>query len=267
MHPDAGVGHSEPASEMVELDEPGRLRLGLVIRESPETLMSLEQLRRGLCRAYILGSLDQPAAIAVQPSAFPGDVSLYGKDAQATFALLRELKGWESADVAMDQARPLAEWLGWATRRPVTFSREHFFTLATPAPALRNPAVRMLAATDLPLMEAATEPLQMGDWRFGSAAALLAEGQVAGAVVGGDLVAVAFTAAQGERYVDVGIVTHEHARGQGLATAAASLVCAAVQAAGRVPVWGTSEENLASQRVAEKLGFRQVAQRVYLNLN
>ena len=79
-------------------------------------------------------------------------------------------------------------------------------------------------------------------------------------------VAVAFTAAQGERYVDVGIVTREDARGQGLATAAASLVCAAIQAAGLVPVWGTSEENLASQRVAEKLGFRQVAQRVYLNL-
>lgn len=266
MRPDTAIVASEPASHMTELDEAGRLLLRSKIGESPETLMSLEQLRRGVCRAFILGSPNHPAAIGVQPTAFPGDVSLYGNNAQATFALLRQLKGWESADVAMEQARPLAEWLGWATRRPVTFSREHFFTLDAPVPALPHPAVRMLDETDLPLMEAATEPLHMGDWRFGSAAALLAEGQVAGAIVGGDLVAVAFTAAQGERYVDVGIVTRDDARGRGLATAAASLVCAAIQDAGLVPVWGTSEENLASQRVAAKLGFRQVAQRVYLNL-
>ena len=54
--------------------------------------------------------------------------------------------------------------------------------------------------------------------------------------------------------------------GQAFATAAAALVCAAIQAGGRTPVWGTSADNPASQRVAAKLGFREVAQRVYLNL-
>jgi predicted GNAT family acetyltransferase len=44
------------------------------------------------------------------------------------------------------------------------------------------------------------------------------------------------------------------------------LVCTAIQAGGRIPVWGTSAENMASQRVAAKLGFHEVAQRVYLNL-
>lgn len=184
---------------MVDLDEAGRILLRSAIGEAPETLMSLAQLRRGLCRAFVVEPPERPLAAAVQPDAFPGDVRLYGNDAQAIFALLRELDGWEAADVAAAQARLLAAWLGWATRRPVIFSREHFFTLETSAPALPNPVVRMLGEADVPLLEAATEPLGMGDWRFGSAQALLAE-------------------------------------------------------------------NPASQRVAAKLGFREVAQRVYLNL-
>ena len=263
MSPDAGRvsrGH------LLELDRAGMLMLRPVIGETPETLMSLEQLRRGLCRAYVLGSPERPAAVAVQPTAFPGDISLYGNDAQALFALLRQLDDWDAADVAIDHARPIADWVSWVTRRKVLWSREHFFTLEYQAPAFPNPLVRMLGDTDLPLLEAATEPLGMGDWRYGSPAALLAEGLAAGAVVNDELIAVAFTAAGGERYVDVGIVTREDARGQGLATAAAALVCEAVQEAGRTPVWGTSAENFGSQRVAAKLGFREVAQRVYLNL-
>jgi hypothetical protein len=183
---------------LMELDRAGQRRLMSVIGEAPETLMSLEQLRRGLCRAYIVGTLDDPVASAVQPAALPGDVSVYGNDAQATFALLRQLDGWEAADVASAQARPVAEWLGWATRRKVIFSREHYFTLETPVPTLPHRDVRMLSAADLPLLEAATEPLGMGDWRFGSAGALLAEGLAAGAVMDGALAAVAFTAAAGE---------------------------------------------------------------------
>jgi hypothetical protein len=251
---------------MVELDHAGMLQLRDVIGEAPETLMSLEQLRRGLCRAFVMGSLTALDAAAVLPAAFPGDVSVYGNNAQAIFAMLRQLDAWEAADVAPDLARPLAEWLERAMRRRVIFSREHFFTLEGPAPMLPHPAVRMLNAADLPLLEAATAPLDMGDWRFGSAAALLAEGMAAGAIINGVLVAVAFTAAAGKRFVDVGVVTREDVRGQGLAPAAAALVCAEIQAGGRIPVWGTSAENLASQRVAAKLGFREVSQRVYLNL-
>lgn len=266
MHPDAGAGGSDVPLSLTELDQAGMLRLRAALGEAPETLMSLEQLQRGVCRACVLGPVDAPLASAVQPNAFPGDVSVYGNDAQATFALLRQLNGWEAADVAVAQARPVAEWLGWATRRKVIFSREHFFTLDEPVPSLPHPDVRMLGEADLPLLEAATESLDMGDWRFGSAGALLAEGLAAGAVIDGALAAVAFTAALGERYADVGIATQETRRGQGLATAAAALVCAAIQAGGRTPVWGTSAENPASQRVAAKLGFREVAQRMYLNL-
>ena len=123
-------------TRVTELGPAGRRHLMSVIGEAPETLMSLEQLRRGLCRAYVLGLPEDPVAAAVLPSAFPGDVSLYGNDAQATFALLHHVDGWEAADIPAEQARAVANWLGWATRRPVTFSREHFFTLEHPVQML-----------------------------------------------------------------------------------------------------------------------------------
>ncbi|MER3485558.1 MAG: hypothetical protein C4345_05935 [Chloroflexota bacterium] len=71
----------------------------------------------------------------------------------------------------------------------------------------------------------ASDDLEMGDWRFGSAQALLREGVVAGAVVGDRLAAVAFTAGIGDRYADVGVVTHQDWRGRGLATACAAILC------------------------------------------
>ena len=80
----------------------------------------------------------------------------------------------------------------------------------------------------------------------------------------GQLVAVAFTAARGARYADVGIVTRDDWSNRGLSTAAAALVCADIQAAGQIPVWGTSVDNVASRRVAAKLGFAEVSRRVYV---
>lgn len=44
----------------------------------------------------------------------------------------------------------------------------------------------------------------------------------------------------------------------------AAIVCRWVQDSGRVPVWSCGEDNLASLRVAQKLGFREVSRRVYL---
>jgi predicted GNAT family acetyltransferase len=104
----------------------------------------------------------------------------------------------------------------------------------------------------------------MGDWRFGSAAALISDGIVAGAVIDGELVAVGFTAACGERYSDIGIVTRKDWRNRGLSTAAAALVCNDIQAEDQIPVWGTSIDNIASQKVAAKLGFEEVTRRVYV---
>lgn len=252
--------------DVTELDAPGMKLLAGAIGEQPQTLMTREQLRRGLCRAYAIGSAAEPLAAVVLPSAFPGDATAYGDDPDLIWAILRTRDDWRYVEIARDLAPALAARITAATGQDCECAEEFYFVLECPVPVWPDPRVRRLTPADLPLLEAATEPLQMSDWRFGSAAALLAEGLVAGAVVDGEVVAVGYTAARDERYADVGIVTREDWRNRGLSTAAAALVCADIQAAGQIPVWGTSWDNIASQKVAAKLGFREVVRRVFVGV-
>ena len=93
---------------------------------------------------------------------------------------------------------------------------------------------------------------------------VLREGFVAGAVVDNRLVSVAHTNAITERYADIGVFTHQDYRNRGYSTAAASLVARAIQGSGRMPVWSCGEDNLASLRVAAKVGFTEVSRRTYV---
>ena len=53
-------------------------------------------------------------------------------------------------------------------------------------------------------------------------------------------------------------------REKGFATAAASRVAQEIQAKGKVPAWSCGEDNIASLRVAQKLGFTEVGRRTYV---
>jgi GNAT superfamily N-acetyltransferase len=77
-----------------------------------------------------------------------------------------------------------------------------------------------------------------------------------GAFVGGRLAAVACTFFLGRSYEEIGVVTIPQYRGFGLSTACAKALCDDIHARGHQPSWTTSPDNLASLRVAEKLGFR-----------
>jgi predicted GNAT family acetyltransferase len=90
---------------------------------------------------------------------------------------------------------------------------------------------------------------------------------VASAIVSGQIVATALTAACSERYAEVGVFTEEAFRGRGFATAAASLVVQHVQETGRTPVWSAGEHNAPSLSIAQKLGFIQVSRRTYVILD
>ena len=87
---------------------------------------------------------------------------------------------------------------------------------------------------------------------------------MAGALAEGRLVATADTSALTERHADVSVITQEEFRNQGISTGAAYLVCREVQQRGRIPVWSTGQDNRASQRVADKLGFAPIGRRVIL---
>lgn len=93
-----------------------------------------------------------------------------------------------------------------------------------------------------------------GSW--GGAEGLANSGYAWGAFVDGQLAAVAYSALVGQTYEDIGVVTIPKFQRQGLSTACACAVCRDVRARGHEPVWETSTDNIASLRVAEKLGFQ-----------
>ena len=252
------------APAIVRLDAPGRLALAAALGESPATIMSCHRLRRGLATAWALGDPAAPVAAIVQGTLLPADPHAHGEDPAAIRELLRVVPGWSCVNAPEAVAAPLARLVERDAGSPCDGGPEIYSLQTTPADLPPHPVARRLHPDHLPLLLAATGPLGMAGWRFGSAAALLEEGIAAGIVVDGDLLAVAFTSALGTTHAEVGIVTRGDARGRGYATASAAIVCAALHASGILPVWSTSPDNLPSRRVAAHLGFRDVSQRQYI---
>jgi GNAT superfamily N-acetyltransferase len=124
-----------------------------------------------------------------------------------------------------------------------------------PAPGGR---VRRLRDGDAGLLGGLGEETAWVAKTWGGPAGLAASGTGWGAFAGGRLVSVACPFFVGERHEDVGVATEPRFRGAGLSTACAAAVCADTLERGRAPSWTTSPDNLASLRVAEKLGFELV---------
>lgn len=76
--------------------------------------------------------------------------------------------------------------------------------------------------------------------------------------VDGEPVSFAYAAATSERWFDIGVDTAPGARQLGLATVVAAAMIRAERAEGREPVWGATEDNVASLRLAHRLGFRAI---------
>ncbi len=264
------------------LDQAGRLVLAEALPDTPQTSMSTHRLRWNLARAAVIGPTERPEAAIVQAHSLMSEPAVFGDDPALVWRLLRAFDGWANPHVAVPVGAPLAVLIEAETGRSYRLEEEIYFqdrpaeraqgqsgdddlgTLTDPA-HLALPHVRRLGVEDIPLMEAATDAMGMASWRFGSAAAQIADGYAAGAVVAGRLVAVAFTASRSSQYGEVGIRTLAPFRGRGYAAAVAALVAADLHRAGLTVIWSTSTENIASRRIAAKLGLLEVSRRVYLN--
>ncbi len=232
--------------------------------DTPETVISVHQLARGLAEAYVAGDPRDPGGIIVRGGSDPGELMSFGSDAAVLWDLLWLVEEWWCVSVGEPCARELGATIEARMGTKVRYYEDIYHALRSPVTEFHHEATRLLTPDDLELVEAAPVEVRGGVWD--STREMLEEGVVAGAVVKGDLVAIAFTYARSAGYADVAVNTLEGWRGRGFATAAASLLARRLQEVGQVPVWSTGEDNRASLRVAHKLGFAPVARRTYVIL-
>ena len=208
--------------------------------------------------------INNPDAIVIQPNNPPEEPTAFGTNAEAIFRVLRDLPRWTCVNTDTEVARRLGPLMEAQLGRSVRYYGDVYHTLDRAAAPFAHPAVRLLGRDDVGLLATAPLEVQETAMGFGSLGELLDEGVAAGAVVDGGLVALACTTAQTTRHADLGVATSGTWLGRGLATACAALVVAEIQQSGRLPVWSAGEDNSASLRVAEKLGFEEVCRRTYV---
>jgi hypothetical protein len=236
--------------------------LAEALGDTPETTISVHLLRRDLCRAYVAGTPRQFLGAIVQDNQLPAEPTAFGADPRIFWELLQIVPGWECIEVDSEYAATLGETISRNTGEQIRYYKDVYHVLPQRARTFADPAVRQLDLSDLDLlgsMPGATETSG-----FGSLRELLEEGFVACAIVSDQIVSMAHTYARTTHHADIGVHTLERWRGQGFATAAASIVVRCVQDAGQTPVWSTGEDNWASLRVAQKLGFVESSRRTYV---
>jgi len=244
------------------LDPARHLELIAALGDSPETVIAVHYLRWESCRAYVAGDVAHFHGAIIQHFDTPTEPTGFGTDPDVLDTLLQAMQGWDCISVPAICAPGLGAALMRRLGVRVRYLDDIYYHLVQPAPPVRSEWVQRLTLADLALLEAA--PPQIHTSGFGSLAALLTDGIVAGALVDGQIVAIARTSARSERHGDIAVATLEAWRNHGFATAAASLVAQELQAAGQIPVWSAGAHNAASLRVAEKLGFTEVARRRYV---
>ena len=115
--------------------------------------------------------------------------------------------------------------------------------------------VRRLSADDAASVAALSPHSIWVAKTWGGPAGIAASGYAWGAFAEGRLVSVACSFFVGRSHEDLAVATEPGFERCGLSTACAGALCEDVMARGRRVSWSTSPDNLASLRVAEKLGL------------
>ncbi len=229
---------------------------------TPYYVVPYAGLRRGLDRAFFSGSRSNPEAIILQHPSDPAEPEYLGRNVEAGWSVLSRIPGWFCLNGSTDEMNLFAEIFSREIPHPFHRLGDLFFTLETPPKSQPNAAVRRLRLPDLPLVQ--RYPGNVWGNSYRTFDELLTDGVVTGAFADDRLVSVAILSADNGRYADVGVHTLEAYRRRGLSAEAAALVAEEARARGLIPIWSTGSHNLASQRVAEKLGFRRYGQCEYL---
>ena len=231
--------------------------------ESPETVIWMHVLKRGNCEVYLSDESDRPVAAILQARDLAAEPTGFGSDPQAIWQLLALIRGWQCILVDEPVAPELGRTIEHTMKTSVRYLDDIYHVPSQRIQLFEDYRVRLLTPEDIPMLEEASPDLRpVGFWS--DVTNSIKHGIGAGAIVDKRVVAIAFVAALGERYADIGVYTLESHRELGLATAAASFVGRSVQDRGLVPVWGCGEHNLPSLKLARKLGFVETSRRTYV---
>lgn len=247
---------------MTPLSSADCLKLAETLPDTPETVISVSQLRRGLARAWVVGEVEKWETAVVEDTGQPGEPSIYGHNLAHIVDLLPHIPNWFCVNVSQDLAPQLAPLIKMMMDCPVRLLADVYHTLTQPTPAIFHPHVRLLTPAYLSLLESAPLELQGTQPRR-----TLLEMMIAGAVVDGQLVAVAQNYARSDLYGEIGVHTLPGYRQRGYAAAGAAAIARYIQSLGLTPVWSCGEYNEASLRTAYKLGFTEISRRMYIILD
>ena len=236
--------------------------LAEALGDTPETVGSVHVLRKGLCKAYVAGTPNNPTAAVVQSGFCRGEPTGFGRSPDLLWRLLTMVDGWYCFLVDSECSQRVAELMRSHTGRQVGFIDDLNFRLDCPARQFTHPCVRLLTSDDLALLAAA--PAEVAGSGYRDPEEFLTQAIAAAAIVDGGIVSISHTTARSEKYADIGVHTLEPFRRRGFARAAASLVAARVQQEGQTPVWSTGHCNTASLTIAEQLGFTETSRRTYV---
>lgn len=95
---------------------------------------------------------------------------------------------------------------------------------------------------------------------WSSAEDFLSKGKGYCVVKNDDVAAWAFSAAISDEEIDIGVETNENYRGMGFATIASIAMTNYILAQNKKPVWACHSQNIASAKLAEKIGFKKVSE-------
>jgi len=229
--------------------------------DKPEVCIASHLLNRGFCKAWTAAEPAAPQAAIIQPDPCPAELVGFGSDPELLHQLLSLVHAWTSVEVG----QPVAPQLGARLEQSGVAVRAYddvLFAAPGPVPRIDHPLVRRLRPTDARAVEQFGR-VNAGSW-FGDTPALLREGFAAGAVSGGELVALAFSAAITQRHAAIAAFTLESGRGKGLARAVVSLAGRAAERHGLVPVWKCGAGNVPALAIARRLGLTECCRRTCL---
>ncbi len=247
---------------MTKLTSQECLVLADVLGDTPMSVIPTSRLKHGVCDAYIASTLPDITAALIFDPFCPDEPCGFGTDADALWQLLKATDGWSCINVDAACAEPLGKLIEADKGTPIRYYGDVCHALLEPVHRYKNEVVRLLTPEDVTRLAKAPAEVQGNGYKTHEA--MLTDGIAAGAVVDNNIVAIAHTYAETDLHADIGVSTIEAWREKGFSTAAASLVAQEIQARGKVPAWSCGEDNIASLRVAQKLGFTEVGRRTYV---